>query len=112
MNAPARYPFEPGHRGDVASIEAAEKVKPFTGRLHKLVLQIVEAAPDGLTSEQIEQLAADIAPGSSIEPRVVELRKRGFLIRTGERRPNKSGIRAHVLKLAPAKGGDNDAAAQ
>lgn len=111
MNAPARYPFEPGHRGDVASVEAAAMVKPFTGRLHKLVLSIVKAAPDGLTSEQIQAIAVETAPGSSIEPRVVELHKRGFLIRTGERRRNRSGVRAHVLVAAPDKGADNDATA-
>jgi hypothetical protein len=42
------------HNGTDTSREAAEAIKPDLGRLHRLVLDAIANAPDGLTCREVE----------------------------------------------------------
>jgi hypothetical protein len=47
------YPVAP-HNGTDTSREAAEAIKPDLGRLHRLVMDAIANAPDGLTCREVE----------------------------------------------------------
>jgi predicted ArsR family transcriptional regulator len=71
-----------------------------TERLRGLVLEILAAAPDGLTADEIAaRLAASVL---AVRPRVSELFHAGMIEKSGERRLNQSGLAAHVWKKRPA----------
>jgi DNA-binding IclR family transcriptional regulator len=72
-------------------------------RLRALVLQMLAAVPCGLTADEI---AAKLGESVlAVRPRVSELFHAGLIEKTGERRPNASGLNAHVWKKAAAGGG-------
>jgi len=72
-----------------------------TERLRALVLEVLAAAPAGLTADEIAaKLAASVL---AVRPRVSELFHAGQIVKTGERRTNESGLRAYVWKK-PAAG--------
>ena len=67
-----------------------------TERLRALVLEVLAAAPDGLTADEIAaKLAASVL---AVRPRVSELFHAAKIEKTGERRLNESGLAAHVWK--------------
>ena len=71
-----------------------------TERLRGLVLEILAAAPDGLTADEIAaRLAASVL---AVRPRVSELFHAGRIEKSGERRLNQSGLAAHVWKRRSA----------
>ena len=71
-----------------------------TERLRALVLEVLAAAPDGLTADEIAaQLAASVL---AVRPRVSELFHAARIEKTGERRLNRSGLAAHVWKKRAA----------
>ena len=71
-------------------------------RLRVLVLQILAATPPGLTADEI---AAKLGESVlAVRPRVSELFRAGLIEKTGDRRPNASGLNAHVWKKAAAGG--------
>lgn len=71
-----------------------------TERLRALVLEILAAAPDGLTADEIAaRLAASVL---AVRPRVSELFHAGRIEKSGERRLNQSGLAAHVWKKRAA----------
>jgi hypothetical protein len=49
------YPVA-AHNGTDTSREAAAAIRPNLGRLHRLVIETVGVAPDGLTCKQVEQI--------------------------------------------------------
>ena len=88
------------------SLEAAKSIKSSIGRLHKLVLTVVEQAePNGLTREQIEQATNLCHQTGSARVRELFLLKRletRIDPETGKtfRRPTSSGRNAEVCFLA------------
>lgn len=72
-------------------------------RLRALVLGVLAAAPCGLTADEIAARLAESV--LAVRPRVSELFHAGLIEKTGERRPNASGLNAHVWKKAAAGGG-------
>jgi predicted transcriptional regulator len=71
-------------------------------RLRALVLEALVAAPSGLTADEI---AAKLEESVlAVRPRVSELFHAGVIEKTGERRPNASGLNAHVWKKTAAGG--------
>jgi len=72
-------------------------------RLRRVVLDVLAAQPAGLTADEIA--AALDESVLAIRPRVSELFHAGLIEKTGERRPNASGLNAHVWKKAAAGGG-------
>ena len=71
-----------------------------TERLRALVLEVLGAAPGGLTADEIAaKLAASVL---AVRPRVSELFHAARIEKTGERRRNQSGLAAHVWKKRAA----------
>lgn len=90
-----KYPDNAGHRNVDTSVAAAEAVAPHLGRLQRLTQEaIFEAGPQGLTADEIAcRLSLD---RYSVQPRTSELRCKGLIRDSGERRPNKTGKMAIV----------------
>lgn len=97
---PYEYPQVPGFKAGGASQEAAERIAPTARIVRAQVLQrFVEAYPGGLTADEV---AANLKLSVlTVRPRVSELRRDGRLIVTGERRMNRSGMSATVLRYLP-----------
>lgn len=97
---PDEYPHAPGFKTDGASQEAAERIAPSARIIRAQVLQrFVNAYPNGLTADEV---AAGLKLSVlTVRPRVSELRRDGRLIVTGERRMNRSGMSATVLRYQP-----------
>lgn len=75
--------------------EAAEAVPERLGRLQGLSLTSIRAAgPNGLTA--IEAASATGFDRFSIQPRISELRRKGLVVASGQRRRNPSGKTATV----------------
>ena len=67
-----------------------------------LVLAVLAAIPSGLTADEI---AAKLGESVlAVRPRVSELFHAGLIEKTGERRPNASGLNAYVWKKTAAGG--------
>ena len=79
-----------------ATGDAARSNVGRTERLRALVLEVLGAAPGGLTADEIAaKLAASVL---AVRPRVSELFHAARIEKTGERRRNQSGLAAHVWK--------------
>ncbi len=89
------YPDAPGHRGVDTSIAAAIALAPKLGRLQRMALDTIrEAGWLGLTADELaEQLGMD---RWSIQPRTTELKRKGLIRDSGQRRPNCTGKLAIV----------------
>lgn len=73
-----------------------------TQRLRALVLEVLAFTPSGLTADEI---AAKLDESVlAVRPRVSELFHAGVIEKTGDRRPNASGLNAHVWKKTAAGG--------
>lgn len=92
MNA---YPDAPGHRNVDTSVAAAIAVVPKLGRLQHLAQSAIrEAGPSGLTADELaERLGSD---RWSIQPRTSELKRKGLIRDSGQRRSNVTGKQAIV----------------
>jgi predicted ArsR family transcriptional regulator len=92
----------PGASGIGEALRAAARTNVArTERLRGLVLEILSAATDGLTADEIAaKLGASVL---AIRPRVSELFHAGMIEKSGQRRLNQSGLAAHVWKK-PAAG--------
>ena len=77
------------------SREALESID--AARLRRLVYrEYVMVGPQGLTPDEVAaRLHRSVL---TIRPRCTELRQQGMLVRTGERRKNRSGLKANVLR--------------
>lgn len=81
------YPDAPGHRKVDTSIAAADALAPRLGRLQRMAQAAIrDAGTDGLTADE---LAAKLNMDRwSIQPRTSELRRKGLICDSGQRRPN------------------------
>ena len=93
------YPDAPGHRGVETSIAAAGDLAPKLGRLQRLALAAIRAAGWlGLTADELAgRLDMD---RWSIQPRTSELKRKGLIRDSGQRRPNSTGKQAIVWVAA------------
>ena len=89
------YPHTPGHRNVDTSIAAANDLAPKLGRLQRMAeTTIRDAGARGLTADELSaRLDMD---RWSIQPRTSELRRKGLIRDSGQRRPNGSGKLAIV----------------
>lgn len=94
------YPDRPGSKGAAeTSREAAEAIAPKLGRLQRMVLEMVtQRGLQGLTPEE----AADLAGMDrvSLQPRFSELRAKGRIADSGQRRVNPSSHKSAVVWIA------------
>ena len=81
------YPDAPGHRNVETSIAAAGALAPKLGRLQRMAEETIrDAGPSGLTADE---LAARLEMDRwSIQPRTSELRRKGLIRDSGQRRRN------------------------
>lgn len=93
------YPDAPGHRSVETSIAAAVALAPKLGRLQRMALDAIrEAGWIGLTADELaERLGMD---RWSIQPRTSELKRKGLIRDSGQRRLNVSGKMAIVWVTA------------
>lgn len=89
------YPDAPGHRNVETSVAAAASISPKLGRLQRMAeTTIRDAGAYGLTADE---LAARLDMDRwSIQPRTSELRRKGRIRDSGQRRPNCTGKLAIV----------------
>ena len=94
------YPHSPGHVAHSATSKAAAtSVKPVMGHLHAMVLRLLrEAGERGLTDAELQEKGAVMA---LLRPRRCELKKRGLVKASGERRMTPSGRSADVWVCVP-----------
>ena len=89
------YPDAPGHRRVQTSVAAAEALAPKLGRLQRAAADAIRHAGEaGLTADE---LAATLKLERwTIQPRTTELRRKGLICDSGQRRPNITGKGAIV----------------
>ena len=82
----------------------AEKARPSVRieRLRARALELLAATPSGLTADEIAAKLEETV--LAIRPRVSELFHAGLIEKSGERRPNASGLHAHVWRKTAAGG--------
>lgn len=99
------YPDAPGHRGVDTSVAAAVALSPALGRLQQMARLAICAAGDrGLTADE---LAATLGMSRwSIQPRTTELKRKGLIRDSGQRRPNVTGKEA-IVWVATMPGGSS-----
>lgn len=92
MNA---YPNAPGQRNVETSIAAADALAPKLGRLQRMANSAIRNAGSyGLTADE---LAARLdADRWSIQPRTSELKRKGLIRDSGQRRTKRTGKLAIV----------------
>lgn len=92
------YPNVPGHRGVDTSIAAAADIAPKLGRLQAAAERaIAGAGARGLTADELaDSLGVD---RYTIQPRTSELKAKGVIGDSRQRRFNRSGKRAIVWVL-------------
>lgn len=85
ISADMRYPNVPGWKGTDTSEAAAEFIKPHCSRLQKLFLEAVRASGEwGATSDEVAAVL-DI-DHCTARPRATELKRKGLIRDSGERR--------------------------
>ena len=107
MNAHSHgYPDAPGHRDVDTSIDAARIMANSASRLQRTALfALQEVGSRGLTSQELaDRTGIDFA---SIQPRTSELRRKGLIRDSGQRRRNRNGKRAIVWVARHYTGGDH-----
>ena len=89
------YPDAPGHRNVETSVAAADALASKLGRLQRMAeMTIRDAGTHGLTADE---LAARLEMDRwSIQPRTSELKRKGLVRDSGQRRPNSTGKMAIV----------------
>ncbi len=97
------YPDAPGHRGVDTSVAAAVALSPALGRLQSMALHAIRAA--GLRGLTADELAATLGMSRwSIQPRTSELKRKGLIRDSGQRRANVTGKDA-IVWVAVSPGG-------
>ena len=93
------YPAAPGHRGVETSVAARDTLAPKLGRLQRMAeTAIREAGWLGLTADELAtRLELD---RWSIQPRTSELKRKGLIRDSGQRRSNATGKLAIVWVAA------------
>lgn len=91
----SRYPYQPGFRFTDTSREAATKAKKPAIIDREVCLMLLAKAR--MTADEVAEVMNKSV--LSIRPRITELKKQGLIVDTGERRKNRSGVRAAVFTL-------------
>jgi predicted transcriptional regulator len=98
-----KYPSEPGFKGDAeTSREAAEAMQSKCGRLQQIAFCHIRAAgASGYTADELaEAMGMD---RWTVQPRTSELKAKGLIVDSGQRRRNVTGKRAVVWTLPEYK---------
>lgn len=91
---PPSYPESPGYKEGGTSREAAESMQEDAATLRGRALDLLKG--EALTADEVAaRLSRSIL---SIRPRISELRAKGLVKNTGQRRLNASGKQAAVWK--------------
>ena len=104
VNRPANgYPDGPGHRDVDTSVSAAKAIASVTSRIQRTaLLAIQEVGTRGLTSQELaDRTGIDFA---TIQPRTTELRRKGLIVDSRQRRRNRNGKAAIVWTAAQIGG--------
>lgn len=100
-----RYPDAPGHRSVDTSIAAADAIAPALGRLQRMAFKAIsDAGPQGHTAEELAAVLK--LDRFTVQPRTSELRRKGMIHDSGQRRQNATGKRAIVWTANAATGSD------
>jgi DNA-binding MarR family transcriptional regulator len=98
-----RYPDAPGHRSVDTSIAAAEAIAPTLGRLQRMALDAIrDAGPQGHTAEELAAVLK--LDRTTVQPRTSELKRKGMIHDSGQRRQNATGKRAIVWTATASTG--------
>jgi DNA-binding MarR family transcriptional regulator len=98
-----RYPDAPGHRSVDTSIAAADAIAPALGRLQRMALEAISnAGPQGHTAEELAAVLK--LDRFTVQPRTSELRRKGMIHDSGQRRQNATGKRAIVWTATTSTG--------
>jgi predicted HTH transcriptional regulator len=93
----AGYPYMPGSKERGGTSEAAaQAIAPAASYLRGRVLACLSERGPATADECAARLDLDIL---SIRPRFSELAHLGLIVKTGERRPNRSGALANVWRV-------------
>jgi hypothetical protein len=90
------YDGTPPHVNKATSWAAAVSMKTVVSYLGQIVLDVIEALPDGATCEEVEDIVA--GKHQTVSARIRELVLMNKLYDTGVTRQNKSGRKAVVYK--------------
>lgn len=94
---PATYPDVPGVRKGApgTSQEAATEMAPHLGRLQKATREAIQSAGhNGLTADEAAAVLG--LERWTVQPRLSELKAKGLIVDSGQRRKNITGKRAVV----------------
>ena len=93
----SRYPTQPGYKEVGATSQAAaQTIASKTENVRELVWRTISVHGAMTADEVAARLGISIL---TVRPRCSELVKMGQLIKTGIRRENQSGMKAHVLDI-------------
>ena len=88
------YPSSPGYKEPSTSKAAARAIQPHVSALARSILSLIRYNPM-TPDEAANALGRTLL---TIRPRFSELAKKGLIEKTGARRPNASGLLAHVWR--------------
>lgn len=80
---------QPAHNGTRTSRDAAHAIKPHVAAQRSRVLALLAGREGGMTAQEIEDALS--LSGSSVRPRLVELRESGCVRDSGRTRKSASG---------------------
>lgn len=90
------YPSAPGWKTEGTSRDAAHAIEPHARTLRDRVLALLRI--DRLTADEVADRLGETV--LSVRPRLSELSRQALIVKTGERRPNASGMNAWVWMAA------------
>jgi transcription initiation factor IIE alpha subunit len=89
----------PSAGSEQTSQDAYRSLDDVRGKIRKRVYSVMLNLHDGATSEELERLTE--LSGNTVRPRLKELERDGFVFKSEDRRPTRSGRDAIVWKLKP-----------
>lgn len=87
----------PPHNGTRTSVDAAHAIKPHVAAQRSRVLALLAGREGGMTAQEIEDALS--LGGSSVRPRLCELREGGSVRDSGRTRKTQSGRSAVVWEF-------------
>jgi len=91
------YPTSPGYKETTTSKEAAKAISGRAEHLRDRALAHIANRPS--TADEVAEAIGETV--LAVRPRITELKQLGKIERTGERRANASGQKAHVYRVKP-----------
>ena len=85
------------HNGTDTSRDAAHAIRKHLPAIESRVLVHLSGMANGATNDELEVVLGLI--GSTVRPRIVELRDRGLVRDSGKRRPTRTGRNAIVWEV-------------